>query len=434
MIKLTTSDESNLILTIADVLKEARVSPTGRVSFKDTRSIHRRIHERIGPELDGRIAEVCGEFGVLDFLRHYLSRELLSQVDRLKSGPLTGLPTYSDTLESARRLVEAIESLPRKLRVVSPLPRSLSPMLFHGVENLQLGSGTHVVSSEWLFAHMNLELGSTRLSRNILKTTDLSLLPRNRSHYLCTWHSGFPGGFVGNQSVQDHMDRIRAFNGCLLAADVMEEDFFFESLPQHALIASDVTEGEAGPLVLTESVDSDLSYYYQHFDTSMTFFKGVPDKEDAKDDEATATPEQLTESESALQKGALDALKSVFGREDVNRRLFTSCLWLFRAYVSTRRIDVILESTIALEVLLGDRDAAEGLGLTNLLANRCAFLLGRSADERARLISDFKALYDIRSQIVHRGLHQTDKRVSDASTSARELARRVIRKELRLVA
>ena len=95
-------------------------------------------------------------------------------------------------------------------------------------------------------------------------------------------------------------------------------------------------------------------------------------------------------------------------------------------------MDQILYSTISLEVLLGDRETADRIGLTKLLANRCAYLLGESRSERDKMMEQFKEIYDIRSQIVHAGLHQTGREVDKASTRSRELAARVIRKELTL--
>jgi hypothetical protein len=109
--------------------------------FRDTPGVHSRIRDRIGTELDGRVAEICGEFGVLDFLRYYLWRELLREQKGYKSGPLTNTESYSDTLETAKTIVAAIERLPQKLRIASPLPLSYSKVLFFGEEDLQMGNG-----------------------------------------------------------------------------------------------------------------------------------------------------------------------------------------------------------------------------------------------------------------------------------------------------
>ncbi len=433
--KIATSDQSNLILTIADVLKSARILASGRVAFRDTRGLHDMVRERIGGELDDKIGEICGDLGLLDYLRFQLSREILAAGGVRKPSPLNLLPAYVDSIETAKRLVLGISALPHKLRICSPLPKSLSRVLFAGIEDVDIGSGTRIVHARKLHEKMSLDFASEALKKAILRKADIAVIPKDKCHFICTWHSGFVGNFFGNHSVQEHLDKVRALHGCLLAAGVMEEDGFFDSLPQHAVIVHDVGTVEDGVLVYTDTADSDLNYYYENFDASFDYY-GSPSSDDAgEDDEGGAVSrgsETLTDDEQLKQADALSAIKIAFGKNDYSRRLFTACLWLFRSNVSNRLLDVILESTIALEVLLGDREASEGLGLTNLLANRCAFLLGKTADERGALINEFKSIYAIRSQIVHSGLHKMDRKVQEASLNARDLARRIIQRELGL--
>jgi len=434
-VKLSTSDEANLILTIADILKLARTSPSGTVRFKDTREVHKSVRTRIGEDLDDRLEKVCGEFGLVDFLRFAISREIPRYVKKPKTGLLTNNEGYSDTLEVARRLVKDIAKLPQKLRIISPLPPSFSHVLLSGVDNLEVGVGLRVVSAQWLSSRLNLSSGSAQLHNMVVRNVDLDVVKSIKGHFICTWHSGFAGAFIGNASIQEHLDKVRAFHGCLLALNVVQEDFFFDTLDQHGVLVNDVTESENGELVLTERVDSDLSYFYENFDVSLDYYS-VSDQnqadDDSDEDQVSAGASDLSEDEKEAQKQALEALHRPFSKGDYSRRLFTSCLWLFRSFVSTRSLDVILDSTISIEVMLGDRDAAEGLGLTKLLANRCAYLLGKSANERISIMDEFKQIYDIRSQVVHAGLHQTDRKAAEASLKARELAARIINNELKL--
>jgi hypothetical protein len=85
------------------------------------------------------------------------------------------------------------------------------------------------------------------------------------------------------------------------------------------------------------------------------------------------------------------------------QRLKTSCIWLFRSFHAERGMDKILSSTIAIEVLLGDRDASDRIGLSKLMANRCAYSLGRTAEDRQAIYQFFIEFYKLRSEIVHSG-------------------------------
>ena len=66
-------------------------------------------------------------------------------------------------------------------------------------------------------------------------------------------------------------------------------------------------------------------------------------------------------------------------------------------------MDRVLDSAIALEVLLGDRKMSDKIGLTRLMSNRCAYSLGKSQNSRDEIVNFFERFYAIRSDIVHTG-------------------------------
>jgi hypothetical protein len=110
---------------------------------------------------------------------------------------------------------------------------------------------------------------------------------------------------------------------------------------------------------------------------------------------------EFAENGLPLQKLLAPAIKMFESKE--SSRLLTSAIWLLRAHLSTRGLDKILEASIAIEVLLGDREASDRIGLSKLMANRCAYSLGRSFEERKTLYDFFIRFYRVRSDIVHSG-------------------------------
>ena len=83
-------------------------------------------------------------------------------------------------------------------------------------------------------------------------------------------------------------------------------------------------------------------------------------------------------------------------------------------------------------MLLGDRETADSVGLTKLLGNRCAYLLGSTREGRQRIIEEFVEVYRVRSAIVHGGKHRLDKKDRNATNICLRLCASVISKELDL--
>jgi hypothetical protein len=59
----------------------------------------------------------------------------------------------------------------------------------------------------------------------------------------------------------------------------------------------------------------------------------------------------------------------------------------------------LLQNCIGIEALLGDDEKDEPL--TTRLADRCAYLLAKSSEERAAIRQRFKRIYAVRAKLVH---------------------------------
>lgn len=79
------------------------------------------------------------------------------------------------------------------------------------------------------------------------------------------------------------------------------------------------------------------------------------------------------------------------------------CQWFFDSHCGENQLLQFVQGTVALEILLGDKEASDIVGIGELIANRCAYLLGDTHARRRELIAEFKRIYDTRSHIVHRG-------------------------------
>jgi Apea-like HEPN len=88
---------------------------------------------------------------------------------------------------------------------------------------------------------------------------------------------------------------------------------------------------------------------------------------------------------------------------------------------------------IALEILLGDKQRSDLMGLSELLRNRCAYLIGKNQRQRESILDDFGRIYDVRSQIVHRGKSRLSRQEQYLFFRLRWMCFRVIQEEVRLL-
>lgn len=357
-------------------------------------------------------------------------RRLIRQDRLTKISELISLPGFEDPILLASTLVTELSSLPQKLRVMSSLPSSFSEVLFHDTQDLEIGPGIRVVRGDKLEAHCPLSTGSARLDEWVVGTKSMDRIRLTKDgHYFVTWHSGYVGGFFQNAVIQAHLDKLRSMLGLLLAIDALEEDYTEHDMTPYVVVHQ---VGDSTELALTSSLDSDVSYLFDNYGLEVDLRGSFRlDFEESGEELLEVLP--LSEEEEERKGIVQGELRTAFGGGELTRRILTSSLWLFRAFTTSRKMDVILNATIALEVLLGDREEADRIGLTKLMSNRCAYLLGSTKKERDEIMESFKGIYELRSKIVHTGMHHTDRAADRVAHSARLLAARVIKKELELV-
>jgi hypothetical protein len=73
------------------------------------------------------------------------------------------------------------------------------------------------------------------------------------------------------------------------------------------------------------------------------------------------------------------------------------------------------------------------MGLSELLRNRCAYLIGKDQRQREEILDDFGRIYDVRSQIVHRGKSRLSREEQGLFYKLRWMCFRVVQEEIRLL-
>lgn len=108
------------------------------------------------------------------------------------------------------------------------------------------------------------------------------------------------------------------------------------------------------------------------------------------------------------------------------KRIVASCSWLHDSHSAQNKTTAYIHACIALEALLGDQSN----GLSSLLAERVAYLLGGDYEEREKLNKKVKGLYKLRSNIVHGSAPNLSREASEKLHELRRLTSSCILKEI----
>ncbi|HEI3430818.1 TPA: hypothetical protein SI346_001216, partial [Escherichia coli] len=93
----------------------------------------------------------------------------------------------------------------------------------------------------------------------------------------------------------------------------------------------------------------------------------------------------------------LNALIKINTKE--SSRVRAAIDWLVQSEITDDETMAFIQICMGLESIFGDDDY-EG-GLTTILSDRCAYLIGRNIKDRKFIKDTFKKIYQIRSKIVH---------------------------------
>jgi hypothetical protein len=107
--------------------------------------------------------------------------------------------------------------------------------------------------------------------------------------------------------------------------------------------------------------------------------------------------------------------------------------WLFDSYSGENELLSFVQTTVALEILLGEKGSSDLMGLGELLRNRCAYLIGDSHNQRKEILNDFNEIYSIRSKIVHRGKNKLRRYERGLFYKLQWMTNRVIQEEINLL-
>nr|WP_244488778.1 HEPN domain-containing protein [Bosea sp. Leaf344] len=117
-----------------------------------------------------------------------------------------------------------------------------------------------------------------------------------------------------------------------------------------------------------------------------------------------------------------------------SERIMLASKWLFDSVGGFDQLFAFLQCTICLEILLGEQKYADNLSVGDILSNRCAYMVGNNDEDRDHILKDFREIYAVRSEIVHRGKSRLSQQNKIQLQKLRNYCGRVIRKEIDFLA
>lgn len=126
-------------------------------------------------------------------------------------------------------------------------------------------------------------------------------------------------------------------------------------------------------------------------------------------------------------------MEKVYTNRMLPQKILLACQWLFDSYSGKNELLSFIQTTVVIEILLGDKIYSDQIGLGVLLRNRCAYLIGNTQSEREEVLKDFQSIYQVRSKIVHSGKSRINYCERQLFHKLQWMCLRVIQEEVKLL-
>ncbi|TCK37989.1 hypothetical protein B0G84_3290 [Paraburkholderia sp. BL8N3] len=372
-----------------------------------------------------RIKSTLGDSPFVEFVYSTLSRELFEAHEFSSEkgrAALSSLSEYADLEALAGRLIETFQSLPWKYAVTVRMPFDLGPRLsnegvFEVSEDIRILRGSGAIKAEY-----PLVSGIEKRDREIAGTANLlSIFVENYAAWQedASYLQFDVEGYIGTEGVGDTFDgavsAMRSFYGLAIATMLFNPFRWPTGQKTHEKAYVHRRTGKGWIVEQASELNPQLSDAINALDIHVLHGR--------------------------LPNGTIDSwigktmrdVSVVFKAGAPAHKIRLAARWLFDCYSGKDELLKFVQAAIVIEILLGDKDTAETTGLSNLLANRCAYLIAASHTERTNLIADFKRIYDVRSNIVHQGKTKLSHDEKEMFNKLLLIAHRVIRSEMQLL-
>ena len=379
--------------------------------------------------IKNQLENYIGDFPLFEFLSDTLSKELYENQkydsDR-PSAKLTEIEGYEDSEAVAKRLIESFTTLPWEYTLTIKFENDFGELFCNTIKKVSASDSIQLSCPDEQFKKsFPLTSGNEARDRSLLGGGLMGLglgifTPQewdDNSTYFQVKADGFIGKYGTTTPLEEAVSILKSFCGLSIALRILKVNYTYRATPTKAKFFIHKKDNENWFLENTHELDSATSDSFN--DLVFNDLDGALDSEERK-------------------KGwiirNLKLIRAAFSNKEKATKLILAGQWLFESYCGSNGLLSFVQTTVALEILLGEKQLSDLMGLGELLRNRCAYLIGKTHQQREKVLNDFKKIYDVRSKIVHRGKSKlnVDERV--LFSQLQWMCRRVIQEEMDLLA
>jgi hypothetical protein len=384
-----------------------------------------QILPKTGP-IQNKLKEYVSETPLFDFLYETLSRELYenqkydSEATLIKLSEVEG---YQDLSAKAQRLIDDFNSLPWDYSLTIKLDNDFGELFSQSIKQFTVCDNIRLTTPDENFSttyalQSGIESRDHSLSGRLGLSSILSTEKWDRGRtYFQIFVKGFIGIYGETVPLQHAISSLKSFCGIAIAIRLFKVNHTYRPIPSKINFFIHRNIENKWIIERVHELDSSISETYS--DLVMHDLNGSLD-----------TPEKKVK----WIRRNLNIVKTIFSNERKANKILLAGQWLFESFSGRNELLSFIQTTVALEILLGEKSISDLMGLGELLRNRCAYLIGKSQKQREQILQDFKEIYQVRSRIIHRGKSKLDFKERTLFSKLQWMCRRVIQEEINLVA
>lgn len=372
------------------------------------------------------LKDSIGEIPIFEFVYESISRELAENIGYDSALPLvklTDIEGYHDAVEVATRLVHEFDSLPWRYTFSIEMNSDMAKLVQENIGVFEVSENMAIRKSDEDFSSTYSPMsGIEERDKSISNRGLLSLFTEHSWNasgaFLQIKNNGFVGQYGPAETHTQVIEKLKSFCGLGIALRLFKINPTYRSTPTKAKFYIHKAERDNWVMLGKHELDYDVSDTFH--DLVIHDLDGVLDTQDKK---------------TSWVNGRLREMGTVFSCENLSKthKLLLACQWLFESYSGKNELLSFVQTTVVIEILLGDKASSEQVGLGALLRNRCAYLIGVSQTQRNEILDDFQKIYDVRSKIVHGGKSRLNYIERGLLGKLQWMCRRVIQEEVKLL-
>lgn len=433
---------TRLIESVAETLEKVRVNNKVFLNFDSILNLvgSDKILPEKGTVRDKLNKSVKEDLPLFYFLYESIGRDIYENGtydSDAKESFLKELPSYGDLKAKAKQLIEEFNTLPWNYLISYELNASIGQQLrqFMGDHNLSQHLTLTCPTSNYDQTYP-LQSGIEQRDEAFFRDsrpgvgllgsylTDVSK-PLNKwnqtTAYLQVKTEGFIGRYVKTNPVEEAIATLKSFFGLSLAVRLMK----IKEVPLGLL--SWARPQSESRIIVHRMIDDNWQVWTTYalpMELSETLNKfGIDDLDGSLD---------ASQIGNWIKQRIL-LISSAFENVRKSERILLAGQWLLDSYIGKNELLSFVQTTVAMEILLGDKSKSDIIGIGELLSNRCAYLIGKSHSQRAGILENFNSIYSVRSAIVHKGKSRLNSEENRLFKKLQWMCRRVIEEELNLL-